>query len=561
MPDSRKRFSTLFSSGWICIWSSFGRDEVFGGAQELQRQLRLWSDDGLRFVLRFQSLFQNALDAIDVQEIEVQGTSASSVYTIGAVALGQTQQLLGLAQTAPGKFTAQKFIGEIAGGSSEFPGPLAVVVGPTQGVGSSAVRIIGVVGRAASGQLPFMGLDQLAVEIDTHQGAITADIDLAADPPCGNRIQCLRKAHMMVRMYFAFCPHRSIETFCLQRKQLGLLFRLEDLPGHAPGGSVDATTGNLSPDQRTTRYVVQIDERLPFEETFPCIGHAIFHHRFILRMMGPRRIGQKAPVVGILQKSPVETWGVGISLIDTRFHPVQNHAPRTTTKKLPGAFEAIDDRGQILFEYRDHAAQPAVEERHDEALDHARLATTEFVQRAEPPEIHFGHFTRQTLCPPHADRGSASEIAPFPDKAMQAAIGDRQSLAAKQLVDFAQQQVVLVQPGADLLGSRLQKLLRPTDRNSHSGPAHVLTDYLELALVRPRCLPSDTLLVRDPHDPPDGVPVRTGRSCYASNLLAGQPTPNDLIDVHPPHLPVCHPSPSSGLGLAHLLVQPQPGGG
>src|ERR1700752_4035931 len=106
----------------------------------------------------------------------------------------------------------------------------------------------------------------------------------------------------MVRMYFAFCPDRRIETFSLQRKQLGLLFRLEDLPRHAPGGSVDATTGH---------YVVQIDERLPLEKAFPCIGHAILHQRFILRMIGPRWIGQKTTVVGVLQKGSVEPWGVG----------------------------------------------------------------------------------------------------------------------------------------------------------------------------------------------------------------------------------------------------------
>jgi hypothetical protein len=51
---------------------------------------------------------------------------------------------------------------------------------------------------------------------------------------------------------------------------VGLLFRLEDLQGHAPGGSVDAPAGNFAtPDQRTTRYILQIDERLPFEEAFP----------------------------------------------------------------------------------------------------------------------------------------------------------------------------------------------------------------------------------------------------------------------------------------------------
>src|SRR5215468_947975 len=172
MPDSRKRFSTAFSSGWICIGTSLVRKEVFGRTQELQFQRSLWSDDRLRFALRFQSLFQNALDAIDVQKVEVQGAPASSVQTIGTVALGQTQQLLGLTQTAPGKFTAQKFIGEIARRRSEFPGTLRVVVGPTQGVGSPTIGIIGVVGRAAAEWLPFMSLDQLAVEIDMHQGAI-----------------------------------------------------------------------------------------------------------------------------------------------------------------------------------------------------------------------------------------------------------------------------------------------------------------------------------------------------------------------------------------------------
>src|SRR5437016_5139951 len=49
MPESRKRFSTVFSSGWICILASLGRNEMLGGTEKLQRQRRLLSDDGLRF--------------------------------------------------------------------------------------------------------------------------------------------------------------------------------------------------------------------------------------------------------------------------------------------------------------------------------------------------------------------------------------------------------------------------------------------------------------------------------------------------------------------------------
>src|SRR5437773_11971559 len=106
MPESFKRFSTVFSSGWVCILPSLGRNKLIGGAEDLQLQHRLLSDDGLWFRLRFQSLFQNALQAVDVQKVEVEGPSASRVQTICAVAFGQAQQLLRLAQTAPGKLAA-----------------------------------------------------------------------------------------------------------------------------------------------------------------------------------------------------------------------------------------------------------------------------------------------------------------------------------------------------------------------------------------------------------------------------------------------------------------------
>src|SRR5438046_9953536 len=106
MTENFKRFRTVFRSCWICILASIGRNKVIGGAEELQLQHRLLSDDGQWFRLRFQSLFQNALQAVDVQQVDVQGPSASRVQTICAVAFGQTQQLLRLAQTAPGKLAA-----------------------------------------------------------------------------------------------------------------------------------------------------------------------------------------------------------------------------------------------------------------------------------------------------------------------------------------------------------------------------------------------------------------------------------------------------------------------
>src|SRR5262249_50869430 len=101
MPESRKRFSTVFRSGWICIAFSFSRNEMLRGSQKLQFQWRLSAHDGLWFALRFQSLFQNALDAVDVQQVEVESPPASGIQTSGTVAFGQAQQLLRLAQPAP----------------------------------------------------------------------------------------------------------------------------------------------------------------------------------------------------------------------------------------------------------------------------------------------------------------------------------------------------------------------------------------------------------------------------------------------------------------------------
>ena len=76
-----------------------------------------------------------------------------------------------------------------------------------------------------------MCLGQLTVHIDTNQRSIAADLDAAADPARGNRVECLAKADMMIGMNFAWSPGRRLEAFGLERDQPGLLFRLEDLQG------------------------------------------------------------------------------------------------------------------------------------------------------------------------------------------------------------------------------------------------------------------------------------------------------------------------------------------
>ena len=83
-------------------------------------------------------------------------------------------------------------------------------------------------------------------------------------------------------MDFALRPGRGIEAFALQRNQLRLLFRLENLPGHSPRGAVDAAAGHFTaPDQSPMGCVIEIDEGLAFEETLADITHTIFDNRFV----------------------------------------------------------------------------------------------------------------------------------------------------------------------------------------------------------------------------------------------------------------------------------------
>lgn len=75
---------------------------MIAGTKKLQLQHRLLSDDGPRFRLRFQSLFQNALQAVDVEQVEVESPPASRVQTSGAETFGQAEQLLRLTRRLQG---------------------------------------------------------------------------------------------------------------------------------------------------------------------------------------------------------------------------------------------------------------------------------------------------------------------------------------------------------------------------------------------------------------------------------------------------------------------------
>lgn len=160
---------------------------------------------------------QDVLHPLDVDDIEGQGPAAGFLQAMRAVLLGQAHEFLGLTKLGPGKVSGEKFLGEAADVSPELLGLADHVIGIPAGIGAEFLGIVVVVGRASSGRLRSMGLDQLTAEVDAHQVAISADGDLLAMILGGNRVEGLVELDMMIGMNAALGPMWRIEAFTNQR--------------------------------------------------------------------------------------------------------------------------------------------------------------------------------------------------------------------------------------------------------------------------------------------------------------------------------------------------------
>ena len=70
-------------------------NEVIGRAQKLQVERSLMTGDGFGCGIIFQALLENTLHAINIEEFESQRSPTGGIKSVGAVALGQAEQLLG----------------------------------------------------------------------------------------------------------------------------------------------------------------------------------------------------------------------------------------------------------------------------------------------------------------------------------------------------------------------------------------------------------------------------------------------------------------------------------
>ena len=120
---------------------------------------------------------EDSLDAADVEQFERQRPSARGIDTGGPVALGEAEQLLGLAQPRPRKRPAEQHAHELADGGADLLGLADARVRGAHGVGRACRRVVGVVGRPPARRLGRVDLDQLAPVVDADEPGIAPDVD------------------------------------------------------------------------------------------------------------------------------------------------------------------------------------------------------------------------------------------------------------------------------------------------------------------------------------------------------------------------------------------------
>ena len=91
------------------------------------------------------------------------------------------------------------------------------------------------------------------------------------------------------------------------------LLVLEDHQGLFVGGAVDAHAGHLqAPFGRGGAHVGEVVEISALEETLSGVGHLAFDFGLVLGMTDPRRVGDEASVLGVLQETSGENGMQGI---------------------------------------------------------------------------------------------------------------------------------------------------------------------------------------------------------------------------------------------------------
>ena len=162
-------------------------------------------------------LLDDALDALDVDEVESEGATTGLVDRVPPVLVAKPQELLRLPELGPGKIAGEQQAHEATDVSAALLGLANHPVRVAHGVGRELLRVIVVVGGPPARWLSLVGLDQLSIDVDPYQPAVAAHRRGLADVAGRHRVERLAEADVVVAVDDRFTPLGCVEAVTLQR--------------------------------------------------------------------------------------------------------------------------------------------------------------------------------------------------------------------------------------------------------------------------------------------------------------------------------------------------------
>src|SRR3990170_4038144 len=207
---------------------------------------------------------------------------------------------------------------------------------------------------------------------------------------------------------------------------------------------MDTRPGHLkTPPYGLSTEVGEIMELPALEETLPDVGDVSFDLRLVLGVTYPRRVGDEAPVLAVLQEAAGNVGIKGIGPGHGRWEIVEDHIAGNTAEEGPGRLQPFNNVPQLLPDQGPDEAVAGVAEDDHQCPDHPPPAALGIDYQPEAAEIHLGHLAR--LGVRHAHRAAATgQPSLMAHVAVQGHVGDDAVLLAKEFVNSSELEPVLL---------------------------------------------------------------------------------------------------------------------
>ena len=172
----------------------------------------------------------HALEAADVEHVNLERDAARLLEALGAVAAHEAEQRVDAAHAGPGHGPLEQRASEAADGLAVLGSLALEAVGIAQRVSALVRREVARVDGAAAGRLPRVGLHERAAVVEAQERAVVAGAQLLADEARRQRVERLLDLGEMITADLRLAPSTGgcrplfrvslLETTCNESREL-----------------------------------------------------------------------------------------------------------------------------------------------------------------------------------------------------------------------------------------------------------------------------------------------------------------------------------------------------